>query len=103
MLVGVLEPLRRLVHIIASVCHRQRPAGLDEPGQVEPLDILHRQDDALTEAECRVGGDHVGVVKLGGVADLSRGSGLRTPRRFARWPLTTLSTSSRPMSLFLAM
>ena len=70
MVVGVLKPLRRLVHVVAGMGHRQRPAGCDQPGQVESLDVLHRQHEALTEAKGRVGRDDVGVVKLGRIADL---------------------------------
>ena len=48
-LVGVLEPEGRLVDEVAGVGDRQRPLGLDQLGEVEPLDVLHREDDALAE------------------------------------------------------
>ena len=70
-LVGVLQAQGRLVDEVAGVGHRQRPAGLDQLRQVEALDVLHGQDEALAEAEGRVGGDDVGVVELGRGADLA--------------------------------
>ena len=71
LLVGVLEAQRRLVDEVAGVGHRQRPLGLDQLGQVEPLDVLHREDDALAEPEGRVGRDDVGVAEPGDGADLA--------------------------------
>ncbi len=70
-LVGVLQPQRRLVDEVGGVGHRERPLGLDELGQVEPLDVLHREDQAAVEAEGGVGGDDVGVAELGHGADLA--------------------------------
>ena len=68
---GVLQAQGRLVHVVAGIGHRQRPAGLDQLRQVEALDVLHGQHEALTHAEGRIGGDDVGVVELGRVADLA--------------------------------
>ena len=70
-LVGVLEPQGRLVDEVAGVGHRQRPLGLDHLGQVEPLDVLHREDDALAEPDGGVGRDDVRVAELGDGPDLA--------------------------------
>ena len=70
-LVRVLQAQRRLMDEVAGIGDRQRPLGLDQLGQVEALDVLHGQDEALAEPEGRVGGDDVGVVELGGRADLA--------------------------------
>ena len=78
-LVGVLQAQRRLVHVVAGLGHRQRPAGLDQLRQVESLDVLHRQDEALADAEGRVGRDDVGMMQLGRVADF--GEEAIEPRR----------------------
>ena len=56
---------------VARVSHRQRPLGLDHLLQVEPLDILHRQHEAIAEPEGRIGGDDVHVVQLGRRLDLA--------------------------------
>ena len=48
-LVRVLESQGRLMHVVAGMADRQRPLGLDDPGQVESLDVLHGQDEALAE------------------------------------------------------
>ena len=69
------------------------PRGLDQLRQVEALDVLHGEDEALAEPDGRVGGDDVGVVELGRVADLARGSGRARRGGSMRWLLTTLSTS----------
>ncbi len=58
------------MHVVAGMGDRQRPPGLDQPGQVEALDILHRQDEALADPEGRVGGDDIRVMQPGRVADL---------------------------------
>ena len=71
LLVGVLQAQRRLVDEIAGVADRHRPLGLDHPGQVQALDVLHGEDDALAAAEGGVGGDDVGVAELGDGADLA--------------------------------
>ena len=47
------------------------PLALTISRQVEPLDVFHGQDEALAEPEGRIGGDDVGVVQLGGRADLA--------------------------------
>ena len=70
LVVRVLHPLRRLTHEVAGVGHRQRALGLDHLGQVEPFDILHREDDALTQPERRVGRHDVRVLKPRDGADL---------------------------------
>ena len=46
---GVLEPEGRLIDEVAGVADRQRSLGLDQLGQVETLDILHGEDDALAQ------------------------------------------------------
>ncbi len=48
----------------------QRPLGLDHLGQVEALDVLHGQDQALAEPAGGIGGDDVGMVQPGRMADL---------------------------------
>jgi hypothetical protein len=55
-LVGVLQAQGRLVHGVAGMGDRQWTAGLDRLRQVEALDVLHRQDEALADTEGRVGG-----------------------------------------------
>ena len=70
-LVGVLQAQRRLVHVIAGVRHGQRPAGLDDPGQVEAVDVLHREYDALAEPDGVVRRDDVGVAELRDGPDLA--------------------------------
>ena len=72
LVVGVLQPQRRLVDEVAGVAHRHRPPGLDHPGQVEALDVLHGEDEALAAAEGGVGGHDVGVLKPGDGADLAQ-------------------------------
>ncbi len=51
--VGMLEPERRLLDEEARVGDRQLAPGLDHPGQVQALDVLHGEDDALAEPEWR--------------------------------------------------
>ena len=92
-LVGVLQAQRRLVDEVAGVGDRQRPLGLDQLGQVEALDVLHREDDALAEPDGRVGRRRCsggGAWRAGRISPRKRSS---TPRRFMSWLLTTLSTS----------
>ncbi len=101
-LVSVLETQGRLVQIIARVGHRQRAARLDQPCQVQSLDVLHRQDEALAEAQDRVGRDHVGMVQPRRVADLAEEAIENAAAVRCRWLLTTLSTSFRPISVFSA-
>ena len=100
-LVRVLEAQRRLVHVAAGFGHRQRPLGLDDLGQVEPLDVLHRQHEALVESEGRVGGDDVGVMEPGGIADLAE-EAIEDAAAADQVAPTTLRTSIRPMSVFWA-
>ena len=45
LLVGVLEPQGGLLNVVAGVANRHRPAGLDHPGQVQALDVLHGEDE----------------------------------------------------------
>ena len=71
LLVGVLEPEGRLVDEVAGMADRQRPFGLDHLREVEPLDVLHREDDAVAEPEGRVGGDDIRVPELGDRPDLA--------------------------------
>ena len=46
-LMRMLQALRRLVNEDAGVRDGQRPLGLDQPGQVESLGVLHREDQAF--------------------------------------------------------
>ena len=69
--VRVLEAQGRLVDVLAGVGNRQRPLRLDDPGQVEAVDILHGQDQALAEAEARVGGDNVRMSQPGRIPHLA--------------------------------
>ncbi len=58
---GVLEPQRRLAGVLARLADRQRPAALDQPGQVGPLDELHDQHVRLPGLLGVVGGHDVRV------------------------------------------
>ncbi len=71
MLMGMLEAQRRLVGEVAGMSDRLRTLGLDQPRQVETLDVFHRQDEALAEPCGVVGRDDVGVAKPGRRADLA--------------------------------
>ncbi len=68
----MLQAQRRLVDVVAGVGDRQRAAGLDQPGQVEALDVLHGEDEALADPQGRIGGHDVGVVEFGRVANLAK-------------------------------
>ncbi len=65
LLVRVLEAQSRLIDEHASVGNRQRPLNLDHLREVEPLDVLHGEDDALTEPECRISRDDIRMPELG--------------------------------------
>ena len=67
----VLETERRLVGEKAGVGDRQRPLRLDQPGEVEPFDVLHREDDALADPGGVVGRDDVRVPQFGDGPDLA--------------------------------
>ena len=71
LLVGVLEPERGLVDEVAGMGDRHRPLGLDQLGQVESLDVLHGENDALAAAEGGIGVDDIGVLQSGRGADLA--------------------------------
>ena len=58
---GVLEPQRRLADVLARLADRQRPAAIDQPGQVGPLDELHDQHVRLPGLLGVVGGHDVRV------------------------------------------
>ena len=47
-LVGVLQPARRLADIVAGLRDGQRPALLDQPGQIDTFVILHGQNMRIT-------------------------------------------------------
>ena len=68
-LVGVLQAQGRLVHVVAGMGERQGTAGLDHLRQVEALDMLHCQDEALADAAGRAGSHDVGVMQPGRVVD----------------------------------
>ncbi len=70
-LMRMLKPQRRLIDEIAGIRHRQRTARFHQLREVFPLDILHRQDDALAEPRGRVSGDDVLVLQLRGRLDLA--------------------------------
>ena len=71
-LVGVLQAQRRLVDEVAGMGHRQRPARLDQLGQVVgPRRTPWRRRGSRRHADGRVGGDDVGVMELGRGADLA--------------------------------
>ena len=71
LLVGVLQAQGRLLNEVAGVADGHRSAGLDHPGQVQAVDVLHGEDQALAAAKRGVGGDDVGVAKLSDGADLA--------------------------------
>ena len=100
LLVRVLETQGRLVGEEAGVGHGQRAAGLDHLRQVEPVDVLHREDEALVDPERVVRRHDVRVPEPGHGADLAEEAvedlGVR------HLPPMTLSTSMRPMSVFSA-
>ena len=58
---GVLEPQRRLAGVLARLADRQRPAAIDQPAQVGPLDELHDQHVRLPGLLGVVGGHDVRV------------------------------------------
>ena len=51
---------------------RERSFGLDQLGQVETIDIFHREDDALAQAAGGICCNNVGVVQPGRVADFTQ-------------------------------
>ena len=58
---GVLQAQRRLAGVLARLADRQRPAAIDQPGQVGPLDELHDQHVRLPGLLGVVGGHDVRV------------------------------------------
>ena len=58
-----------LMDEVAGMHDRQRALVLDERGQIEPVHVLHRVDDALADSRGRVRRDDVGMPKLGDRSD----------------------------------
>ncbi len=59
-----------MVDEVAGMADRERSVGLDQPRQVEAVDVLHGEDDALAEPGGVVGGDDVRVAQPGDGPDL---------------------------------
>ena len=71
-LVGVLQAQRRLPDVVAGLRDRQRPALLDQLGQVGPLDVLHDEEVRAADRVGVEGVDDVGVRRVGETTWISR-------------------------------
>src|SRR5262245_16026501 len=63
-LVGVLESKRRLADEIARSGYAERTGLFDFPGQVDAIDVFHRQVMSGADAAGVVGDDDVGMRQL---------------------------------------
>ena len=87
---------------MAGVRHRQRPLPLHQLGQVFALDVFHCKDEQFAGPERMVGLDHVLMVEPGGDLDLAH-EAIQHPGLASSSALfTTLRTTGRFISTFLA-
>ena len=61
-LVGMLQPYRRLANQLACISHRQSAKVLDQLGEIEALHVFHDENASALNLSGIVSADNIGMV-----------------------------------------